>query len=74
MRGLVPGEQPYLGVGRPFGGTHFGENSVFGKGKSFGCNAALADGSVRFLTESMSPNVLEAVVTTGGGEEIGADW
>lgn len=74
VRGLVPGEQPYLGVGRPFGGTHFGENSVFGKGKSLGCNAALADSSVRFLAESISSNVLEAAVTTAGGEEIGADW
>jgi hypothetical protein len=74
VRGLVPGEQPYLGVGRPFGGTHFGENTVFSKGKSLGCNAALADGSVHFLMESVAPHVLEALVTTAGGEVVGADW
>jgi hypothetical protein len=74
VRGLDPGEQPYLGVGRQFGGTHFGENTVFGKGKSLGCNAALADGSVRFLAESIAPAVLEALVTVAGGEEIGENW
>jgi hypothetical protein len=74
VRGLVPGEQPYLGIGRPFGGTHFAENTVFGRGKSLGCNAAVADGSVRFLAESMSPHVLEALVTVAGGEEVGSDW
>ncbi len=74
VRGLASAEQPYLGAGRPFGGTHFAENSMFGPGKSIGCNAALADGSVRFLTESISPRVLEALATTAGGEEVGEDW
>jgi hypothetical protein len=74
VRGLVSGEQPYLGSGRPFGGTHFAENTVFGRGKSIGCNAALADGAVRFLNESIAPPVLEALVTIAGGKEIGEDW
>lgn len=74
VRGLASDEQPYLGTGRPFGGTHFAENSIFGRGKSLGCNAALADGSVRFLTESVSPPVLEALVTIAGGEEVGEGW
>lgn len=74
VRGLVPGEQPYFGADRPFGGTHFKENSIFGKGKSLGCNAALVDGSVRFFTEAISPSTLEAAVTFAGGEELGADW
>jgi hypothetical protein len=74
VRGLVPEEQPYLGTGRPFGGTHFSENSVFGRGKSVGCNAGFADGSLRFLSEGIAPSVLEALATTAGGEEVGAEW
>jgi prepilin-type processing-associated H-X9-DG protein len=74
VRGLVPGELPYLGTGRPFGGTHFAENSMFGRGKSLGCNAAMADGSVRFLRESIAPNVLEGLFTIAGGEDVGDDW
>jgi Protein of unknown function (DUF1559) len=73
-RGLVPSEEPYLGIGRQFGGTHFAENNMFGRGKSLGCNAALADGSVRFLSEAIAPHVLEAGVTIAGGEEMDADW
>jgi hypothetical protein len=73
-RGLDPADQPYLGSGRPFGGTHFAENGVFRHGASIGCNAALADGSVRFLHEGIAPNVLEALATIGGGEKISDDW
>jgi hypothetical protein len=74
VRGLDPGDRPYLGTGRPFGGTHFAENSVFGKGKSIGCNAAMADGSVRFLQEKVAAEVLEALATAAGGEEVRGDW
>lgn len=74
LRGLGPAERPYLGAGRPFGGTHFAENSVFGRGKPVGCNAAMADGSVRFLREAVSPEALEALATVAGGDEPGADW
>ncbi len=74
VRGLDTSERPYLGTGRQFGGTHFGENTVFGRGASLGCQAALADGSVRFLSEEMSAHILEALATVAGGEQIGADW
>ncbi len=74
VRGLDPGERPYLGPGRPFGGTHFGENTVFSKGKSQGCHAVIADGSVRFLLESVSAEVLEGLATIAGREDIGTDW
>ncbi len=70
VRGLDPNDQPYLGTGRPFGGTHFAENSVFGRGKSIGCQAAMADGSVRFLIQSTTPQFLEAIATAAGGEPI----
>ena len=74
VRGLDPEDRPYLGTGRPFGGTHFAENTVFGRGKSVGCNAAMADGSARFLSESVAPHVLEALTTVAGGEDVGTDW
>jgi hypothetical protein len=74
VRGLDPAERPCLGSGRPFGGTHFAENTLWGRGKSIGCNAALADGSVRFLTEKTAPEALEALATVAGGEEIKDGW
>lgn len=36
-----------------------------------GANAALADGSVRLLSENMDANILFAVVTINGGEVVG---
>jgi prepilin-type processing-associated H-X9-DG protein len=58
VRPLDPAREPYLGPGRPFGGTHFG-----------GANAAFADGSGRFLSNSISPDVLErlACIAEPGG-------
>jgi prepilin-type processing-associated H-X9-DG protein len=61
-------------VGRQFGGTHFAENTMFKHGESTGCNAALADGSVRFLQNKIAPQVLEALATMAGGEKVGDDW
>jgi prepilin-type processing-associated H-X9-DG protein len=74
LRGLDSADRPYLGTGRPFGGTHFAENILFKRGRSIGCNAAMADGSVRFLKEAIAPQVLEALATMAGGEEVGDDW
>jgi prepilin-type processing-associated H-X9-DG protein len=51
IRPLDPATLPYIGPGRPFGGNHFG-----------GANAVYADGSVRFITDRVSPRVLELEV------------
>ena len=74
VRGLDPGEAPYLGAARPFGGTHFTENTVFGHGKPIDCHAAMADGSVRVLSHSVAPDILEALATIAGGETVGDGW
>ena len=63
VRGLDPGRRPYIGPGRPFGGSHPG-----------GAMIAFADGSVRFLRESIDPTVFEALSTAAGGEVVPTGW
>jgi prepilin-type processing-associated H-X9-DG protein len=55
LRGVDPARQPYLGKGRPFGGTHPG-----------GANVSFCDGSIRFVADSVSPQVFEAFATIAG--------
>lgn len=74
VRGIDPANAPYLGSGRPFGGTHFAENTLFRHGGSAGCNAAFVDGSVRFLNDKVAPHVLEELATVAGGEVPGDGW
>jgi prepilin-type processing-associated H-X9-DG protein len=50
VRGVDPAEQPYVGFGRQFG-AH-----------PAGCNVAYADGSVRFMDNSISAKVFEMLV------------
>jgi prepilin-type processing-associated H-X9-DG protein len=56
VRGVDPNEQPYLGEGRPFGGAHRG-----------GANAAFADGRCQFLSDKISPTVLEMLAAMADG-------
>jgi prepilin-type processing-associated H-X9-DG protein len=63
VRGLDTNRQPYIGKSRQFGGNHRG-----------GANVAFADGSVRFLSESIDPKVFEAIATIAGGEHLPRDW
>jgi hypothetical protein len=58
VRGLEPG-RPYLGKGGQFTSLHRATNVTF------------ADNSVRPLTAAVSPQVLEALATVAGGEEVG---
>ena len=39
-----------------------------------GMQAALADGSVRFISETVDPNLLRSLITRGGGEAINRDF
>jgi prepilin-type processing-associated H-X9-DG protein len=59
VRGLDPKKPPYVGRGGQFGGNHPG-----------GAAVAFADGSVRFVGESIDPKVFEAMSTIAGGERV----
>jgi Protein of unknown function (DUF1559) len=63
VRGLDPAKKPYIGPGRQFGGLHDGVAIV-----------VMADGSVRFVSESVDPKVFEALSTMAGGEQVPAGW
>ena len=63
VRGLDPARTPYIGPNRQFGGRHKG-----------GANVLFADGSVRFVTDSIDPKVFEALSTMAGGEKVSVPW
>jgi prepilin-type processing-associated H-X9-DG protein len=56
LRGFDPEDVPLHGDGRPFGGH------------PKGMNAAMADGSLRFISSSIDPSILAAAITIDGGE------
>jgi prepilin-type processing-associated H-X9-DG protein len=60
LRGFDP-EAPLVGDKPPFGGH------------SRGMNAAMADGSVRFLRSSIDPKKVAAAITIAGGEQVDLD-
>jgi prepilin-type processing-associated H-X9-DG protein len=57
LRGLDVAAEPYLGIGRPFGGCHPG-----------GAYVSMVDGSVQFIRETIDPKVFLAMLTRAGGE------
>ena len=61
LRGFDPADLPLQGANRPFGGH------------ADGMNAAMADGSVRFLHSSINANRLAAAITIAGGEPVDLD-
>ncbi len=63
VRGLDPANQPYIGTKRQLGGLHQG-----------GANVLMADGSMKFLSESTDPKILEALSTMAGGEKLPVSW
>ena len=58
----IPFETAKLGVNRELMGM--------GSGHTGGCNVGLADGSVHYLSETIKPETLEAVLTRDGGESV----
>jgi hypothetical protein len=74
VRGVVPGEEPYVGEGRPFGRSHR-PGWYWHKTSMPACaNAAMADGSVRAIRRDISRQVFEALATIAGEEEVPDDW
>jgi prepilin-type processing-associated H-X9-DG protein len=63
VRGLDPSRPPYLGPGGQFGGIHVN-----------GSNVLMADGSVRFIKDTVDPKVFEALSTIAGGEKVSVPW
>ena len=63
VRSLDPNRQPYIGRTCQFGGNHRG-----------GANVAFADGSVRFLSETIDPKVFETISTISGNEQLPRGW
>ena len=63
IRGLDPSRQPYIAKNGQFGGNHRG-----------GCMVLFVDGSVRFVSATIDPNVFEAFSTIAGGETISSKW
>jgi prepilin-type processing-associated H-X9-DG protein len=61
LRGLDPSDVPVLGDGRQFGGH------------KPGLNAAMADGSVRSLRDSIDAGRLAAAITIAGEESVDLD-
>lgn len=57
VRSLDPGERPYIGLGKQFGGNHPG-----------GANASMADGSGRFINQGISSRVLELLAGIADGD------
>jgi hypothetical protein len=74
VRCVPPGGAPSLGPYRPFGGIHRPEAATVISSRPYGGLAVFADGSVRFLTQSISPRIFEALATIAGGEEVGPDF
>jgi prepilin-type processing-associated H-X9-DG protein len=63
VRGLDQARQPYHGPNRQFGGLHRGGTMV-----------AFADGSVRFVRETINPSIFEGLSTIAGGEVLPEGW
>jgi prepilin-type processing-associated H-X9-DG protein len=62
VRGLDTTDLPYIGPGRQFGGIH-----------PTGTNVAFADGSVRFVSDTVEPKVFESMSTISGGKKVPRD-
>ncbi len=59
VRSLDPDEPPYLGPGRLYAGCHQGRG-----------NFAIADGSVRVISNEVNPAVFRALLSINGGEKV----
>jgi hypothetical protein len=73
VRSVEPGASPYFGAGRPFGGFH-SRGWVWLGNRRHITKAGMADGWTREFTDSIAPEVLDALATVGGKEALHSDW
>jgi prepilin-type N-terminal cleavage/methylation domain-containing protein len=74
VRGFDPNAGQLTGVGLPFGGTHVRAATFFRAKRADGFNLLLADGSTRHVVNEVHPDVLIALATVAGGDEIPDGW
>ncbi len=74
VRCIDPSAGQLTGDGLPFGGTHFLGATLFKPKRAEGFHILLADATVRYTQNSIHPDVLMALATVAGGEEIPAGW
>jgi Tfp pilus assembly protein PilE len=72
-RAVEVADAPLAGIDRAFGGTHLRRTWTF-QIRADGFNVLLADSAVRFTKPDIAPEVLAALATVAGGEEIPANW
>ncbi|VTT96937.1 Uncharacterized protein OS=Planctomyces brasiliensis (strain ATCC 49424 / DSM 5305 / JCM 21570 / NBRC 103401 / IFAM 1448) GN=Plabr_4569 PE=4 SV=1: SBP_bac_10 [Gemmataceae bacterium] len=65
---------PVTGEGRAFGGTHFRNTLPFRPPEPVAFHVLLADASVREFRDTVSPQLLAALATVAGGEELPVGW
>jgi hypothetical protein len=73
VRGIDSEDEPLIGKDRAFG-LHAGTSRWnFGR-VPVKATAAMGDGSVRIVPETVRAEVLAALATIAGGEEVALDW
>ena len=68
------GPNPGNGSGTVPGQGACADGNVANSYHTAGINAALGDGSVRFVTQGISANTWWAALTPAAGDELGTDW
>jgi type II secretory pathway pseudopilin PulG len=74
IRAIDPDAEQLTGEEFAFGGTHIRDRAFFRSREPDGFHILLADGSVRQTQNSIHPDVLKALATVAGGEELPAEW
>jgi prepilin-type N-terminal cleavage/methylation domain-containing protein len=74
VRAINPDAGPLTGDGAPFGGTHFRDKAFFRGTVTEGFFILLGDGTARYVKGELAPDLLAALATVAGNEEIPAGW
>ncbi len=72
VRSLASDEMEYIGAGAPFGMKH--KSDTFFRSNPIIANTLFVDGTVRSIPATVSPEVLRALVTIAGREEVYPDF